>query len=468
MVSDTMLMPMLVAAFIVAAMQYLLIFARNSGAVEHFWLGTACLAAAGSALAYCPNFDAAAASDPFVAHDLPKLLAAAWLVTSAWFIVEYSFGNSRRRWIALLATLLIVIACVGDLGFDTAEKKSVSGPVPGPWHLAGLAALAILLSLATEAAFRLWSSARRVRTAAVVGLCLALAVTAVHIVLQGFSELLPPVLFAFLFVVMMTTYGLAGAVVDGEGIARRQQQELANASRLSIVGELTASIAHEINQPLGAILNNADAGELLLASPNPPLEEIRQILVDIRRDGVRASDVIRHVRKLVHKRELEFERLDANALATEVIALLGAEARNRRIPITPSLWPQPAYLHGDRVLIEQMLINLITNAMDSIRSVSAMGEPLSLVPPLALSVSSTIHGDIEFQVIDTGAGIPMERLDHLFDSFHTSKAHGMGLGLSISRSIVEAHGGRIRAENNRGGGATFRATFPPFMEDVRV
>jgi len=263
---------------------------------------------------------------------------------------------------------------------------------------------------------------------------------------------------------MMTMYELAGAVVEGEGFARRQQQELASTSRLSIVGELTASLAHEINQPLGAILSNADAGELLLSDPDPPLDEIRQILVDIRRDGVRASDVIRHVRKLVRKRELEFEKLDANALAIEVIELLGAEARNRRITIAPSLWPQPAYVYGDRALIEQMLINLLANAMDSIDSVMAERGTPSAAIPIVLGVSSTSHDEIEFQVADTGAGIPIERLEHLFDSFYTSKAHGMGLGLSIARSIVEAHGGRIRAENNRGGGATFRATFPPFEE----
>ena len=121
-------------------------------------------------------------------------------------------------------------------------------------------------------------------------------------------------------------------------------------------------------------------------------------------------------------------------------------------------------MYGDRALIEQMLINLLTNAMDSIDSVMAERGTPSAAIPIVLGVSSTSHGEIEFEVADTGAGIPIERLEHLFDSFYTSKAHGMGLGLSIARSIVEAHGGRIRAENNRGGGATFRATFPPFEE----
>ena len=463
MVHSTILMPMLAAVFLMAGTQYLLIFARNSAAVEHFWLGASSIAAAGASLAYCAG-SGKLASDSFLADDLPKLAAAVWLVTSTWFIVEYSFANAKRRWAVLLVSLLIAIDCVGDLGFDMAGHESARGSSPGPWHLAGLSALAIMLALAAEAAFRLWSSGRRVRSAAAAALCVAFAVTAVHNVVQGFSELQVPVFFAFLFVVMMATYESAGAVVEGEKNGRRQQQELATASRLSIVGELTASLAHEINQPLGAILSNADAGELLLADPNPPMDEIRQIFADIRRDGLRASDVIRHVRKLVRKRELEFEKLDANVVATGVIALLEAEARDRRIPITASLWPRPAYMRGDRALIEQMLINLIMNAMDALGSVGAPGEA-TFARPIVLAVSSTSHDEIELQVIDAGAGIPPERLEHLFDSFYTSKAHGMGLGLSISRSIVEAHGGRIRAENNRGGGATFSATFPPFMEE---
>jgi len=465
MASNPILMSMLVAVFVMVGVQYLLIFARNSGAVEHFWFGVAALAAAGSAIAYCPVFGEAV-SAAFVAHHMPEIFAYAWLATSTWFIVEYSFGDSRHRWTALLATLLIVISCVGDIGLIRTERESGAVSATGPWHLAGFAAILVMFLLAAEATWRLWSSSRRVRAAAVVAFCFAFPSVALSHALEraGFSALPVPGLFAFLFVVMMTTYELAGAVVEGEGFARRQEQELANTSRLSIVGELTASLAHEINQPLGAILSNADAGELLLSDPDPPLDEIRQILVDIRRDGVRASDVIRHVRKLVRKRELEFEKLDANALAIEVIELLGAEARNRRIPIAPSLWPQPAYVYGDRALIEQMLINLLANAMDSIDSVMAERGTPSAAIPIVLGVSSTSHDEIEFQVADTGAGIPIERLEHLFDSFYTSKAHGMGLGLSIARSIVEAHGGRIRAENNRGGGATFRATFPPFEE----
>ena len=153
------------------------------------------------------------------------------------------------------------------------------------------------------------------------------------------------------------------------------------------------------------------------------------------------------------------ERLDANSVMADVVALLEPEAQKRRISVVPTQCVEPVYLFGDRTLLEQMLINLIMNAMDAVEAVGASEDP---TPPIGLGVSTTRHGEIEFQIVDAGAGIPPERLEHLFDSFYTSKAHGMGLGLSIARSIVEAHGGRIHAQNNQGAGATFRITLPPF------
>jgi signal transduction histidine kinase len=173
------------------------------------------------------------------------------------------------------------------------------------------------------------------------------------------------------------------------------------------------------------------------------------------------------VRKLVSKREIEFERLDANTVVTDVVALLESQARVRRIFVARTLWPQPAYVRGDRALIEQVLINLVMNAMDAVEAVGAADELPSARAPVALTVSTTSHGEIEFKIVDAGTGIPADRLDRLFDSFYTSKAHGMGLGLSIARSIVESHGGRIHAANNRAAGATFRVTLPPF-DDAAV
>jgi C4-dicarboxylate-specific signal transduction histidine kinase len=328
-------------------------------------------------------------------------------------------------------------------------------------------ALVLMLLLVIEGSARLWSTPGRGRAAALVGLAIVLFMVLVQDVQgQGFPDLPPTVLAAFLLVVVPTMFEITTAAAEREAVVQRQQEELVHASRLSIVGELTASLAHEINQPLGAILSNVDAGEILLEHPDPPLGEVKQILADIRRDGLRASGVISHVRKLVRKREIEFERLDANSVATDVVALLESQARVRRIFVARTLWPQPAYVRGDRALIEQVLINLVMNAMDAVEAVGAADELPSARAPVALTVSTTSHGEIEFEIVDAGTGIPADRLDRLFDSFYTSKAHGMGLGLSIARSIVESHGGRIHATNNREAGATFRVTLPPFDDAI--
>jgi len=465
MVLNTMLMSLLVAVFAMAGVQHLLVFARNSSAIDHFWFGAACLAAAGAALAQSSIYRDAVSPDAFMLNDLPRLLTAAWLVTATWFGVEYSLGDDRRRWVALLSTVLVGIACAGDFGTDASVRPFLFAAT-GPWRIVGLVALALMLLLAIEAGLRLWSTARRVRAAALGGLAIVLFMVLVRNALhaRGVADVAPLALPAFLLVVLLATYELVSVVADRDAAIQRQQQELAHASRLSIVGELTASLAHEINQPLGAILSNVDAGEILLEHPDPPLGEIRQILADIRRDGLRASGVISHVRKLVRKREMELERLDANTVATDVVALLESQARARRIFMAKTLWPQPVYLRGDRALIEQLLINLVMNAMDAVEAVVAADDLPSARAPVALAVSKTTHGEIEFEIVDAGSGIPSERLEHLFDSFYTTKAHGMGLGLSIARSIVEAHGGRIQAHNNRGGGASFRVTFPPFED----
>lgn len=462
---NVMLMWMLVGVFVMLGTQHVLIFARRSSAVEYVWIGAMSLATAGATLGYVVSHEVSA-SEPLMAQYLPPISAAIWLVSATWFCVEYASGDRKRRRIALLATCLIAIGCARDLGLAAAGSLSFQASASGLWRLPSLAALAIMFWLVIDGGLRLWSSGRRLRAAALAGLGMVLSVVAVQVAVQGreFPELPPSALYGFLIVAMLMTYELAGRMVDGRLTSQRQQRELAHASRLSIVGELTASIAHEINQPLGAILNNADAAELLLERPDPSLDEIRQILADIRRDGLRASDVIRHVRKLVRKRELELERLEANAVATEVIALLEPEARQRRILVASSLSPQPVWLRGDRALLEQALINLTMNAMDAVETMGAADNAISPLPPIVLAVSTTSHGEIEFQLVDAGPGVPAERLGHLFDSFYTSKPHGMGLGLSISRSIVEAHGGSIRAENNRDAGATFRITLPPCDE----
>jgi PAS domain S-box-containing protein len=235
--------------------------------------------------------------------------------------------------------------------------------------------------------------------------------------------------------------------------AEEARQELAHASRLSLVGELTASIAHEINQPLGAILSNADAAEMLLESSAPAIDQVRAILGDIRKDDLRASEVIRRLRDLLKKRAMQTEPVDLHEVSSAVVHLVQGESRRRGITVESAPADDLPLVRGDRVHLQQVLLNLIFNGMDAMAGVP--GEK-------RVTVRTTLNenGFAEIAVSDTGTGVLPDRLARLFEPFFSTKKEGMGLGLSIARSLVEAHGGRIWAENNSDGGATFRFTLP--------
>jgi PAS domain S-box-containing protein len=232
------------------------------------------------------------------------------------------------------------------------------------------------------------------------------------------------------------------------------RQELAHASRLTLLGEMTASIAHEINQPLGAILSNADAAEMLLESAPASLSEVRHILDDIRKDDLRASEVIRRLRALLRKREMEMQPVDLNEVISEILGLIRAESGRRGVAIETDLAADLPLIRGDKVHLQQIFLNLLLNGMDAMADTTGARK-------LTVRTALNENGCVAIAVSDAGPGIGPDRLPRLFDPFFSTKKEGMGLGLPIARSLVEAHGGRIWAENNPGGGATFRFTLPP-------
>jgi signal transduction histidine kinase len=235
---------------------------------------------------------------------------------------------------------------------------------------------------------------------------------------------------------------------------QRQRGELFHATRLATLGELTASIAHEVNQPLGAILANVDAAEMLLDSENMHPDALRQILADVRRDDLRASEVIRRLRALLAKHETAREPLDVNEMVADALQLLASESRRRDVEVETAFAPGLPEVSGDRVQLQQVVLNLVVNAMDAVADAPAGRRRISV------RTRRTLDGDVVVAVADRGPGIPAEQQPKLFDSFFTTKPRGMGLGLSIARTIVEAHGGHIRADSDGRSGATLYFMLP--------
>ena len=238
--------------------------------------------------------------------------------------------------------------------------------------------------------------------------------------------------------------------------SRRNLTAIAHLDRRAAMGELATSLAHELNQPLNAILQNAGVAQMMLTSNPVPaaLGEMTEIISDIRKDDLRASEVIRRMRGLLQKHELEAHPVDLNEVAHETVAIVRPDARSREIEVEMNLHDGVRTIPGDRVHLQQVLLNLLMNAMDA---VAAMPRDRRRV-----QVSTTQRdGEVRLSVADTGPGIPAGRLSQIFEPFYTTKsASGMGMGLAIARGIVEAHDGRMAAENNADGGATVWFSVP--------
>lgn len=235
--------------------------------------------------------------------------------------------------------------------------------------------------------------------------------------------------------------------------SRQRFAELAHANRYSAVGELTTSIAHELNQPLGSILTNAETAELMLKARSPDLDEIGHILADIRRDDQRASEVIRRLRSVLRKTPFEIRKLELNDTVWEAIGLAAAVADGRRIALSyvPAVTALP--IKGDPVQLQQVILNLIINAMDAISDADMKKRDVSVATVRAGNLA-------EIRIADTGPGVAAGDLASVFNPFFTTKPEGMGMGLAIAKTIVEAHHGMIAAENLPAGGALFTVRLP--------
>jgi two-component system sensor kinase FixL len=260
---------------------------------------------------------------------------------------------------------------------------------------------------------------------------------------------------------MQTSEGtfVLASVVDvserkrAEQEAARQRDQMAHLARVTVLGELSGSLAHELNQPLSAILSNAQAAQRFLARNPPDLDEVAQILADIVKNDKRAGEVIARVRSMLRKEEILHQPIDMNEVVLDVLALMRSDLLNRQVTVHTELAAQLPAVAGDRVQLQQVLLNLLINACEALGDSKTQRD-------IVVGSESAPDGKVTVSVTDRGAGIPPDDLERIFAPFVTTKVQGMGLGLAVCRSIVKAHGGTLWARNNPTGGATLSVRLP--------
>ncbi len=235
---------------------------------------------------------------------------------------------------------------------------------------------------------------------------------------------------------------------------QRLREQAFSTARISLAGQLASTLAHEINQPLGAILRNAEAASLMLERGNADPAEIAAILADIRSDDQRAGAIIEHMRSLLRRKRPELAPVPLQDLVDKVVALVRHDAAVRQVVLQTQVPRGIAPVRADAVQLQQVLLNLVINGMDALEQVPAGSRHL------VISARMLVDDQIELVVRDTGPGLPKEALARVFEPFHTTKAHGMGMGLAICRSLVESMEGSIDANNQIDGGAAFRIVLP--------
>jgi signal transduction histidine kinase len=265
---------------------------------------------------------------------------------------------------------------------------------------------------------------------------------------------------ALITAVVLLQGGLISALLNAhrrrrlaEVQSRQRMAELAHVNRFSTAGELTASISHEINQPLGSILTNAETAKEILKSPTPDVVELNEIVDDILKDDQRASEVIRRMRSLLKKAPFELKDLDLNDLVRDTVEFISSLAVGRKVQLATVITPDPLPMLGDRIQLQQVILNLVVNGIDAMEDTPPENRIISIR-------TSRVEKFAELSVSDRGPGVREDKLQEIFEPFFTSKAEGMGMGLSIARTIIEAHRGLIWAKNRDHGGASFRIRLP--------
>ncbi|MFL6567460.1 MAG: sensor histidine kinase [Burkholderiales bacterium] len=405
---------------------------------------------------------------------LPNFLAVVGLVA----FVHLQFGTGRA-WlagaiVALRALVLGVnffvhpnvtwseISALSTISFLGQQVSVVaSARVRWPFQLAGTVASLLFILYVADALAKAWregDAETRRKAVIICGGILAFIVLAIgEAQLVVWSQVRMPIVVAPPFLILMAaiTYELSRGIVASVRMEREAQHlrdELARVSRINTVSQLSASLAHEMRQPLTAILANAQAAQRLLEAGKIDAPELRAILDDVCAAAGRADAVLERTRALMNRSRIEFRDVSVTAVARDVLALLRTDAIQRGVTVESFVPEAIPLVRADRVQVSQVLLNLVVNAMDSVLAQSARERRVSIE---ARRGSDDL---VEVAVVDSGTGIPGHILPRVFEAFVTSKATGLGIGLAVSRAIVQSHGGELRAENNPDGGATFKFT----------
>jgi C4-dicarboxylate-specific signal transduction histidine kinase len=400
-----------------------------------------------------------------------------FLVAGIVFFVRLYLGTGRRwlGWTVIGLRGAITLANVSGVGVTwqvtglerlpfLGQLATTSGEAalrPAQWL--ATAATVLLIAYVFDAALALARRPEREarRRAWIVGggigAFVLIATVQSQLVVWGLVRM--PIMLSPPFLIMLAaiTYELCRDIVASARIereARRLRDELAHVARVNTMGELSGALAHELNQPLGAILRNAEAAKIMLERPAPDIEELRAIVGDIRADDQRAAAIIERMRALLKRKSLELHAVPLQSLVHEVLALVKSDAAARRVTLDCAVPEDLPPVSADRVQVSQVLLNLLVNGIDAV-SDSKAGERR-----VAIDARRADERTVEVTVADSGHGIAPDVLPRVFDPFVTTKAKGLGIGLAVSRTIVEAHGGRLWAQNNPQAGASFRFTLP--------
>jgi signal transduction histidine kinase len=398
----------------------------------------------------------------------------------AFIQLEFRTGRAWLAWtLVALRTEIVVtnflvspnvtwseITRIDRIAFLGEPVSVVGAGVVRPAQWVGTLASLLFIAYVTDAFVTAWrSGARGTRRKALVVIGGTLAFILVAILeaqLVVWNVVRMPLVVAppFLILVAAVTYELSRDILASARAAREVQRlrdDLARVGRVNMLSQLSGSLAHDLNQPLTSILANAQAAQKMVEAERADPQELRAILADIVTAERRAGAIIERTRSLIKGESFELRSVSLAEIVKDVLALLRTDAMRHAVALESSLPDSLPPVRGDRVQLSQVLVNLLVNALEAALS----------APPgrrrVTIAARPTDEGAVEVAVVDSGSGIPADMLARVFEAFVTTKSSGLGIGLAVSRAIVEAHGGRLWAQNNAGSGATFRFTLQRYV-----